>query len=137
MVWYAALTPPDGFLECNGQSTAGYPTLASIVGSTVPDLRGRFIRGWSHNGIIDGGRIFGSLQEDQFQGHGHRMYYYAKSRQSETSGNWYFNNGAGFNLYDDTQIGVITSDGINGIARVGSETRPHNVALLPCIRALP
>jgi microcystin-dependent protein len=34
-------TAPTGWLFCNGQSTASYPTLAGIVGANVPDLMGR------------------------------------------------------------------------------------------------
>jgi hypothetical protein len=38
----ASNTIPAGWLEANGQSTAGYPELAAIVGANVPDMRGRF-----------------------------------------------------------------------------------------------
>jgi microcystin-dependent protein len=40
MQW-ATNTPPSGWLLCDGQSTSGYAALASIVGASVPDLRGR------------------------------------------------------------------------------------------------
>jgi hypothetical protein len=55
-------TPPSGWLECNGQSTAGYSALAAVVGSTVPDLRGQFIRGWSNGSSVDSGRALNSSQ---------------------------------------------------------------------------
>jgi hypothetical protein len=35
----------DAWLECNGQSTAGYPELAAVVGPTVPNYQGMFLRG--------------------------------------------------------------------------------------------
>lgn len=38
----ARTTAPAGWLMCDGTSTAGYTTLASYVGATTPDLRGRF-----------------------------------------------------------------------------------------------
>ena len=38
----ARTTAPTGWLMCDGTSTAGYTTLASYVGATTPDLRGRF-----------------------------------------------------------------------------------------------
>ncbi len=47
MIWFAAATPPDGFLECNGQSTSGYSKLAAVVGAAVPNLQGKFIQGVS------------------------------------------------------------------------------------------
>lgn len=40
-------TVPSGYLEFNGQSTAGYPVLASLFGATLPDLRDRFLVGAS------------------------------------------------------------------------------------------
>lgn len=57
-------TIPSGWLECNGQSTAGYPTLQTLIGSNVPDLRGQFIRGWDNGAGIDPGRAIGSTQTD-------------------------------------------------------------------------
>ena len=44
----------DGtWLECNGQSCAGYPKLVSVLGkSTVPDYRNRFLEGSSAPGTI-------------------------------------------------------------------------------------
>jgi microcystin-dependent protein len=41
IVMYGASAAPIGWLLCNGQSTAGYPALASVVGANVPDLMGR------------------------------------------------------------------------------------------------
>ena len=37
----------DNWLECNGQSisSAVYPELVGVIGSRVPDYRGRFLRG--------------------------------------------------------------------------------------------
>ena len=42
---YGGASAPTGWLLCDGTSTTGYPTLAGIVGSTTPDLRGRFALG--------------------------------------------------------------------------------------------
>ena len=38
----ARTTAPTGWLMCDGTSTTGYTTLASYVGATTPDMRGRF-----------------------------------------------------------------------------------------------
>lgn len=46
MMW-GATTPPSGWIECNGQSTSPYPALAVLYGSTVPNLRDYFVRGWN------------------------------------------------------------------------------------------
>ena len=72
---------PNGFLECDGQEikTNDYPelfrTIGTIYGGTgvetfkVPDMRGQFLRGWSHGSNKDpdaafriGGDTVGSKQ---------------------------------------------------------------------------
>ena len=47
IVMFASSTPPTGWLLCNGQATTGYAELAAIVGANVPDLRDRFVIGYS------------------------------------------------------------------------------------------
>ena len=48
--WPVATNPEDmdNWLECNGQSISPsvYPELFAVVGSSVPDLRGLFLRGY-------------------------------------------------------------------------------------------
>lgn len=54
-------TDAGKWLECNGQSTAGYPELAAVVGPIVPDYRGLFLRGTggnaAHLGVEQGDAI--------------------------------------------------------------------------------
>lgn len=47
IAWPGTNPPTEGgtWLLCNGQSTASYPQLKAIVGSTVPNLNGRFLEG--------------------------------------------------------------------------------------------
>ena len=40
IVMWAKSDIPTGWLECNGQSTSSYPTLAGVVGANVPDMQG-------------------------------------------------------------------------------------------------
>ena len=68
---FAGSTAPDGWLECNGQSTSAYPALAAIVGATVPDLRGEFVRGWSNGSSVDSGRSILSTQTEDYLAHNH------------------------------------------------------------------
>ena len=137
VIYFAASTPPPGYLECNGQSTTGYPELAMLVGATVPDLRGEFIRGWTHNrtGTTDDGRSFGSWQSDQF-----------KTHYIETIDATGISKPAAFaSIYPITPWAFVPSNSTTNtmypagrlIAPGGAETRPRNIALLPCIRALP
>jgi microcystin-dependent protein len=109
---------PTGWLECNGQSTAAYPTLANIVGAVVPDLRGTFVRGYDHGRGMDPGRALGSYQEDQFARHTHT--------------------GAAINFGTVSNaplqnINVPQATGETGAAG-GSETRPKNIALMYIIK---
>ena len=47
IAWASTKNPTDGtWLDCNGQSCAGYSTLVSVLGkNTVPDYRNRFLEG--------------------------------------------------------------------------------------------
>lgn len=42
---YAGATAPTGWLLCDGTSTTGYTALSALVGSTTPDMRGKFLIG--------------------------------------------------------------------------------------------
>lgn len=75
---------PEGYLPCDGRelSKQEYPELYSLIKGTwgetknsffLPDLQGQFVRGWDKDGDIDPSRIFGSNQNDAFQGHGHKF----------------------------------------------------------------
>ena len=47
IAWPGSSAPTEGgtWLLCNGQSCSGYPALSAVVGSTVPNLNGRFLEG--------------------------------------------------------------------------------------------
>lgn len=78
IAWASHTLPDDGgtWLICNGQSTAAYPDLAAIIGPTVPDYQGLFLRGYgSQNG-------YASNSLNSFQGDAIR----------NISGNFYANN---------------------------------------------
>lgn len=135
VVFFAAETVPQGYLLCNGATYTAteYPTLGALLGSTftVPDLLGRFIRGWDDGAGRDPGRTFGSYQADAFKEHNHRMVW-----------DWY-DGGAGRGLVDPVNPVDITTAGQGGgnaswgVTFAGNgnlETRPKNVALLPCIK---
>ena len=113
-------TPPTGWLECNGQSTAGYPNLISLFGANVPDLRGEFIRGWSNDRTtVDYPRQLLSAQGQEIQAHTHS--YTAPTIiqdavRGDASGR-------------DPRTAASTT-GSTG----GTETRPRNVALMFIIK---
>ena len=57
----------DNWLECNGQSisSAVYPELVGVVGSRVPDYRGRFLRG------VSSGHSVGQTVANSIKSHNH------------------------------------------------------------------
>ena len=81
---YASSQCPDGYLPCDGRELmqSKYPDLYKVIGKIfgggqktfcLPDLQGRFIRGWDEEGDTDPEREFGNFQDDAFQGHGHEI----------------------------------------------------------------
>lgn len=129
VIWYAATSPPKGFIECNGQSTAGYPKLMSIVGLNVPDLRGEFVRGWDHGRGVDIGRTFGSWQQDILIDHSHGLTLRGRTgKDSSWDPTPHWSSGD----FGYTSPATAKSSGILDAA-FGTETRPRNIALLPCI----
>jgi len=152
IITYSAETPPAGYLECDGTevSRAGYPALFAAIGTAwgegdgastflIPDLRGLFQRGWSHDSprgfdpdrlnrfrINPGGAFgdhVGSLQESQLQQHQHTV---------TSAGSDFFGpfrgiiggNGSGF--FSNLTTGVI--------GHSGAETRPYNATVMYAIK---
>lgn len=132
--FFAMQTAPTGFLACSGQavSRTTYAALFAAIGTTygagdgsttfnLPDLRGEFIRGWDAGRGVDSGRVFGSAQAQDFQSHTHTA-----TIGNQTTGAW---QGPFFGTFT-VSAGTTTSVNSTG----GTETRPRNVALLPCIK---
>ena len=70
---YGSSSAPTGWLLCDGQSTSGYAALAAIVGSTVPDLRSRFVVGAGSGYSVGntGGSSSVTLSTSQIPAHNH------------------------------------------------------------------
>ncbi len=140
---FAMPTPPEGWLVCDGSavSRAEYADLFATVGTVwgagdevstfnLPDLRGEFVRGFDDGRGVDDGRVFASEQADQLQGHEHNL--------GEFPNRYYLGNntdvgGPQMGGYHPT-FGII-ADGVNGVPRVGTETRPRNIAMAYAIKA--
>lgn len=148
--WPTAV-PPSGFLVMNGQSfnPATYPKLALAYSSGVlPDLRGESIRGWDNGRGIDAGRTLLSLQMDAFQGFD-PVAATAFGNDLGSAGGATYYNGSGGTIpstipWDATAVapdsksagrGFIAADGVHGIPRVASETRPRNISYYYIVRA--
>jgi len=150
---------PSGYVECNGASipngtgtvngvTANFAPLRALIGSSLPDLRGEFIRGFDNGRGVDSGRSMLSSQGSQNSQHNHS----ASSTSSVTDpghthtanygqGNLVSSGGA-FGLRDsgtanrindnNTGISVSTSTSIGN--QGGSETRPRSIAMMYIIK---
>ena len=150
IIAYSSETVPEGYLECDGRQVlrADYPRLFAVIGSAfgqgdgastfhLPDLRGVFVRGWSHaspaffdpdrnirippdTGGASGDHV-GSFQMDQFQSHFHNVHAAALNIFGPYSpvigGNASGVDTAGFTL-----------------AAGGNETRPRNVYVMYAIK---
>jgi microcystin-dependent protein len=144
VMYFAVSTAPVGFLECNGslQDTADYPDLSVMIGNKflsagetsvpsgkfrLPDLRSEFIRGWDNGRGVDTGRVFGSRQSDIIKDHIHPIPVdLPLGYGGDATGN-----AQRGDLVSVSPSVSATSNQVGG----GTETRPRNVALLPCIKA--
>lgn len=144
---------------------AGSPYGLSGADPLLPDLRGEFVRGWDGGRGVDAGRVFGSAQGDAVQDHSHLSgtASNAGTANNEAAGARFgtvprdaaatntnhvsvaSNASAALGVTSGVvQSAAITPPGAGvqpsnyspvATASAASETRPRNVALLPCIRA--
>ena len=125
IVMWGGSSAPSGWLECNGQSTAGAPNLVSIYGTNLPDLRGEFVRGWSNGRSgVDTGRPLRSAQGQDVQPHTH----------TPPSGYQYvttpFTGDGEIDGSGSIGSGERNASAVPSAVNAGTETRPRNVALM-------
>ena len=133
--YFANATAPIGYLACDGNvaSRNSYPELFNAIGTlygvgdgvttfNLPDLRGEFIRGIDNGRGADPGRLFGSFQPDEFKSHNHTL--------PSQSGGVMNLESLVTSANNDEGLSAANLTGNTG----GNETRPRNVALLPCIK---
>lgn len=147
---YGDDTPPPGYLICDGSSVNNvtYHDLFMAIGTNwggdgtpnfkLPDLRGRFPRGWNNGAGVDPNAtartdvngiplpanesdVVGSYQEDEFRAHNHTQRYDNVNTRSSGTLTWHTPAGAG-------HAGAQTD------AAGGSETRPKNAYVLYIIK---
>jgi len=151
--FFAMQTVPNGWLKADGSAVSRtqyanlFAALGTIYGTgdgsttfNLPDLRGEFVRGWDDGRGVDSGRAFGSNQADEFASHNHNtsnagnhshnITNYADGPISANLGHLPYDN-----RFTDTQSTSNAGGHTHSISSTGgSETRPRNVALLPCIK---
>ena len=147
LAWPVGQNPEDmdNWLECNGQSISPsvYPELFAVVGSSVPDLRGLFLRGYgaqtsSHYGsVVHQSGELGMVQGDAIRN------ITGSSGDSPNSGAYYYGalaGGAG-------GARKFAGEGLRGrsainfdasrVVPTAEENRPVNTAVRYLIRAHP
>ena len=158
VIWFGGNTAPTGYLKANGDSipngsgtvqgiTADFSALYAVVGATLPDLRGEFVRGWDDGKGTDSGRSIRSTQTELIKSHRHWIsragvddLNFSGSDGSPAQEYGLFADAGGSNINDDnsypngrfTRLDPQTND--NGNGSLHAETRPRNVALLACIK---
>jgi microcystin-dependent protein len=86
LLWTASPQVPQSYLLCDGREVKRrqYEKLFRVIGSTfgdgngtttfsIPDLRGKYVRGWGPENALDLGRVFGSDQTSLLQTHRHSI----------------------------------------------------------------
>ena len=96
----------------------------------LPDLRGYFVRGYGTNADDTAAGAFGAKQEDAFQGHEH-TFRYPKRLTAAPAGATA--SGVDNTFTPENTTAIVDKAGF-GTARVATETRPRNIALLYCIK---
>lgn len=156
---FAMSTPPAGFLKRNGAavSRTTYAALFAKIGTTfgagdgsttfnLPDSRGSFDRGWDDGRGLDTNRAFGSTQDWLNGSHTHGASTNSAGAHSHSvsvnldrapagDGNAVFGDEAYYGVGGlGTNTAGAHSHTVTVSASGGSESRPHNVAFLPCIK---
>ena len=133
---------PKGYLLCDGKEITrkDWPVLYELLVQAnhdlcvaldivrLPDLRGYFLRGLNEGAGLDGGRSFGSPQEDQLKKHSHRVPGQVQFHRPPAGGA--FASVENPKVDNNVESPETTEFG-------GNETRPYNIALNFIIRALP
>lgn len=161
---FVGSTPPTGYLKANGDTipngtgtvqgvTANFSALYALVGATLPDLRGEFIRGFDDGRGVDSGRSMNSSQGGENAQHNHA----ASSSVSESShthnmrglalsggsGSVAITLGSGQSYqigYSNSISSRTSGSATTGISvstttsNQGSEARPRNIAMLYIIK---
>jgi len=153
--FFAMNSAPTGWLIADGStiSRTTYADLFNAIGTTygtgdgsttftLPKVSGQFLRGY--NGTSSGcdvGRVFGTTQADQIRCHQHLFPWGEGSGVAAPFGGTTSAGKFGASAADSDNYWWLTNNGtdtcsttINASGVIGTETRPPNIAMLPCIK---
>ena len=114
---------PRNYLICNGQSCTDYPKLQALMGSSVPNLLGKFIRAYSETEMV------GTVDESshitiEFDGN----FPHTGMWHSSVATGWIACVGEGADAHS-------INGAISGKRTLDGEFIPMHMALIPCIKA--
>jgi microcystin-dependent protein len=137
VIAFAGSTAPTGYFECDGRDVDRttysdlFAAISNIYGDgdttttfNIPDLRGTFIRGWSHGVSLDAGRQLGTFQVDSVKDHTHVFLSSPDAGQDPN-----ITSGTGRTI-PSGMISIETNTNAGG----SNETKPHNYAMMYCIK---
>jgi phage-related tail fiber protein len=115
-------------------------TTRNIAGLYIalPEMRGESQRGWDDGRGVDGGRLFGSTQQDAIQNIQGRFKAAPTTGGMDGMSGVFAQSGSGnytqgSSLIENAGVGYADFNA-SRVVRAGSETRVRNVALLACIK---
>lgn len=142
--YFAMQAAPEGYLVANGAlvSRTVYGRLFSTIGTTfgegdggstfqLPDLRGEFLRGWDVGRNLDPERGFGTAQGDAIRNITATI---EAGPNSPNSGAFYPGSLTGSNYDGGHWAFRLSYFDASRVVPTANENRPHNVALLACIK---
>ncbi len=144
--FFATPTAPEGYLPANGAavSRTAYARLFAVIGTTfgagdggstfnLPDLRGEFVRGWDAGRNLDGGRGFGTAQGDAIRNITGTMGSNDQERRFLSGAFYYIGTDGSGKTGSSNSTDNVGFDA-SRVVPTAPENRPHNVALLACIK---
>ena len=152
VIWYGGSTAPTGYLKCNGDAiangsgttqsiTANFSALYAVVGATLPDIRGEFIRGFDDGKGTDSGRSIRSTQAEAYKSHAHDVtdpgHTHTGDVEAARTVGGQMGSGDTHALVGNSSrsLSIDSADSDLTIdSEGGAETRPRNIALLACIK---
>lgn len=160
VITYAGSSAPTGYLKANGDTipngtgtvqgvTADFSALYAVIGATLPDLRGEFIRGFDDGKGTDSGRAIRSSQTDQNKqhnhtatstssvtdnGHTHNLLFGIGSFGGSSGAQTPRDSGTTTNRLSTATTGITVATSTSIANDGGNESRPRNIALLMCIK---
>ena len=148
VAFFAGVTAPAGWLIADGSgvSRTTYADLFNQIGTiygsgngsttfNLPDLRGMFVRGWDDTRGCDPSRAFGSTQQDALQNITGTFKSFDRGVTGVSGAFCTFTRwSAGVSSAGADTWGSCNCLVIDNVARTADQTRPMNVAMLPCIK---